>query len=140
MAGCDLLRPYAIGHGKKLVELDEVVAKRAGDWCAARQVIGDKRLDDLLLEAIFEVHHVVRDAEFSGDRASIVYIIERTTTPHRTTFGREFRQPALVPELHCEPDNSMPCPVEQCCDNRAVYAAGHGDCDRLPPKFQTLGR
>ena len=87
MAGGNLLGAHAIRHFEKLVELDEIVAKRARNGCAAGKIVVDKRLDDLLFETIFEIDDVIRNVENRGDEASVVDIIERTAAACRAAFG-----------------------------------------------------
>ena len=80
MASGDARCAHALGQIEELIELDEVVAERAGDGRAARQIIVDKRLDDLLFEARLEVDHVIGDAQMLRDVARIVDVVERAAS------------------------------------------------------------
>ena len=86
MAGGDLARAHGVRHLQKLVELDEVVAERAGNRRAPGQVLVDERPHHLLLEAVLEIHHVIRDADLPGHAARIVDVVERAAAA-----GRAFR-------------------------------------------------
>ncbi len=87
MAGGDDFRADPSGHIEKLIELDEVVAQRAGDRRAASQILIYKGLDYLIFEALLKVDDVVGDAEMLGDIAGVVDVIERTATAGGPTLG-----------------------------------------------------
>src|SRR5262245_8674316 len=72
----DVRRSDPLRHLPELVELDEVVAERAGDRRAAGQVLAHKRGDHLLLEALLEIDDVVGNAEALGYVARIVDIVD----------------------------------------------------------------
>ena len=92
-------RSHRIRQFQKLVELDEGIAERAGYRRASREILVDERLDDALLELALQIDHVVRHADVLGHAPRIVYIVERTAAAGGC-FGGEFRQAALIPELH----------------------------------------
>ena len=127
MASRDFARADAIGHFKELVELDEVVAKRAGNRRAAGQIVGNERLDDLLFEALFEIHHVIGNAKNGGNKAGIVDIIKRTAAAGCAALGREMGQTALIPELHSQANNRVPLALQETSDNGAIDSARHCD-------------
>ncbi len=107
MAGGDALRAHAGRHIQKLIELDEVVAERAGDGRAAGQIIVDEGLHHLLFEAGFEVDDVIGNAQLLRDVAGVVDIVERTASAGDAAFGGQFRQAALVPELHGQAHDAL---------------------------------
>src|SRR3954471_12840078 len=82
----NLVRTHAIRHFQELIELHEVIAKRAGNGRTSCKVILHKGLDHLLFEPILKIDNVVRDAETSRYGARIVYIVERATTSHRAPW------------------------------------------------------
>ena len=129
VAGGDALGADAVGHVEKLVELDEVVAEGAGDGRAAGEVLVDEGLDDLALEALFEVDDVVGNAELLGDAAGVVDVVERAAASGCAALGNEIGQAALVPQLHGQADDAAALAVQQTGDGGAVDAAGHGDGD-----------
>jgi hypothetical protein len=86
-------------HVEKLIEFDEVIAQSARDRRAPSEVFSDKWLNDFLLEPLLEVHDVIRDAEVLRDCARVVNIVERATPAGRFA-ALQFREAALIPELH----------------------------------------
>src|SRR5437868_10393247 len=98
MASSNLRRSNAIGHIEKLIELDEIVAKRAGNRRPPGQILGDKGLNHLPLELLLEIHHVIGNAELLGHPPCIVNIVQRAA-PAASAIGRKLREAALIPEL-----------------------------------------
>ena len=117
MAGGDALGADAAGGLEELVELQVVVAERAGDGRAAGEVFADEGLDDVLLEAALLVDDVVGDAELLGDAACVVDVVERAAASG-DLLGDAFlaSQAALVPELKGEADEGVALGLEQSCD------------------------
>src|SRR5271170_7428841 len=97
---------YALGQIQELIELDEVVAKRAGDGRTAAQIVIDEGLHHLLFEARLEVDHVIGNAQVLRDVAGIVHVVERTASAGDAALGRKFRQAPLIPELHGQSDDA----------------------------------
>ncbi len=57
-------------------ELDVLVAGQAGVGRAAARVLGDEVVDDAAVEVLFEVHHVVGDAQHVGRGAGVVDVLD----------------------------------------------------------------
>lgn len=96
MPGRDLLRPNALCHREKLIELHEVVAECARDGRSTGQILVDERLDYLLLEPLLEVDHVIGNAQMLGHPAGIVHVVQRTAASRGRT-RLQLREAALIP-------------------------------------------
>ena len=98
-------RFIAEGGLQKLIELEVVVAERAGNGRAPGEVLAHEGADHVGLEALFLVDDVVGNAEVLGDTARIVDIIERAATRRQrlAVFIHTDAAP-LVPQLHREAD------------------------------------
>ena len=132
VAGGDVAGADGIGHFEEAVELDVVVAEGARDGRAAGEILFDEGLHHVLFELLLEVDHVVGDADLFGDAAGVVDIVERAAAAGsggRSVFGGEFRQPALVPQLHGHADHGAALAHQHGGDGGAVDAAAHGDGD-----------
>ncbi len=81
------------------------------------------------LEALFEVDHVVGDAEVLRDEARVVDVVERAAAAGCAAFGHKFGEPPLVPKLHGEADDLVAAALQQACDDGAIHSARHGDGD-----------
>src|SRR5579872_5728868 len=125
VSGRNLRGANRIGHLQKLIELDEVVAKRAGDGRAPGQILADEGSDHLLLEALLEIHHVVGNAQALGYVAGVVDIIDGAATAAAALGGNLGKAP-LVPELHGESDDVVALAREQAGNGGAVDTAAHG--------------
>ena len=66
---------------KELVELQVVVAERAGNRRAPGEIFADKGTDDVLLEALLLVDDVVGDAQMLGYAAGVVDVVEEQQRP-----------------------------------------------------------
>ena len=126
VAGGHLARAHGLGHFQETVELDVVVAQRAGNGRAAGQVLFHERLYYLLLELLLEVHHVVGDADLLGDAAGVVNVVERAAAPRSPLCG-QLRQTPLVPKLHGQPHYVVTLAHQERGHGGAVDAAAHGD-------------
>ena len=129
MPGGDLRSAHARSKIEKLIELDEVVAKRAGDRRAPVQIVVDERADHLFFEAILEVDDVIRNAQMLGDLACVVDIVQRAAAADGAAFGNQFRQAPLIPELHGQADDTKALAREQPGYDGAVHTARHGNGD-----------
>src|ERR1700676_2059394 len=116
-------------HVEKLIELDEVVAERAGDGRAPGEILVNEWFNHLLFETLLEVDDVVRDPKMLSDIACVVDVVERAAAPGRPALGRQFWKTPLVPELHREPNNTLAAAMQQACSHGAVHSAGHGNGD-----------
>src|SRR5258707_137528 len=112
---------------QQLVELEMVVAQAAWNRCAAGEVILDKGADNLALEALFVIDHVIGNPDGLGDTARVVDVVERAAAP-LDGFGHAFvtGEAALVPELHGEPNHAVAVSAQHGCDGRRVDSSGHG--------------
>jgi len=131
VAGGDAGCADGAGGLEKLVELEVVVAERAGDGRAASQVLVDKGLDDVALEAGLLVDNVVGDAEVLGDAAGVIHIIERAAATGLRSLCRVgdsalAGQTGLVPQLKGEADDGITGLGEHSRDRRGVDSSGHG--------------
>ena len=92
---------------EELVELEVVVAERAGDRRAAGEILVDEGADHILLEALLLVDDVVGNAEVLGDAAGVVDIIERAAAAGLGCVGDAVLagEAGLVPELEGEADD-----------------------------------
>ena len=76
----------------------------------------DEGLDDFALEAVFEVEHVVGDAEVLRDMASVIHVVERAAAANRPSGRHELGHAALVPKLHGHADDRYAVAVEKTGD------------------------
>ena len=107
VAGGDTAGADAAGGLNEGIELEVVVAERAGDGRAAMEILVDEGADDVLLEAGLLVDDVVGDAEVLGYAAGVVDIIEGAAAAglgsiRDAVLAREAR---LVPELKGQADD-----------------------------------
>ena len=63
VSGGDVVTLERVGVGQQVAELRERVASHAGNRRSPTRVLGDEILDDVLVEPVLEVEHIVRDAE-----------------------------------------------------------------------------
>ncbi len=120
VAGGDAVGADLAGGDEQLVELQVVVAERAGDGRASGEILVDEGADDVALEAVLLVDDVVGDAEVLGDAAGVVDVIDGAAAALHL-LGHAFLagEAALVPELQGEADElvalglSMAATVEE---------------------------
>ena len=60
------------------------------------------------LEALLEIHNVVGHAQVLRHALGVVHVVQRAAALAVRAAAVEFRQPALVPELHGQPDDGEP--------------------------------
>ncbi len=115
----------------KLVELEVVVAERAGNRRAPGEILADKGAHHVLLEALLLVDDVVRNAEVLGHAARVVDVVERAAAAGLGGVGNAVLagQAGLVPELQGEADNIVTVLGEDRRDRRGVDSSGHGNGD-----------
>ena len=135
VAGGDRLRADALGRFEEAVELDEVVAEGAGDGRAAGNVVVHKRLDHLRFEAVFEIDHVVGNAEVLRGPAGIVNVVERAAAARCAAGGNQIGHALPVPQLHGHADHVCALPPEQSGGGGGIDASAHGRGDELPGHF-----
>ena len=126
MAGRDARGADLARGEQELVELEVVVAERAGDGGAAGEILADEGLDDVGLEAVLLVDHVVGDAELVGDAAGIVDVVDGAAAAldgfgHAVMTG----EAALIPELEGKANNIFSIGAQKRCDSRRIDSAGH---------------
>ena len=134
--GSDLPRGHQQG-----IELHVVVAQRARNRRAAREILLDKRLHHGFLKSLLVVHNVVRHAQVLRHALRIVHIIERAAALAARAVAVELRQAALVPELHRQANDGKAALDQDRRDGGAVHAAAHGDCGhgtRIGIRFHTI--
>ena len=132
VAGGDLCRPDLAGGEEKLVELEVVVAERAGDGRSASEVIVYEGPDDVALETLLLVDDVVGDVERLGDAAGVVDIVEGAAAPSGAGGDAGLSGEAvLIPKLEGEADDVRSLSAEHGGDGGGIDTAGHGDGDGL---------
>jgi hypothetical protein len=75
---------------------DVLVAAHAGVRSTARGIVADKGIDDMCPELVFEVHHVVPDAELPGDAPGVVDVFDAAAL----LVAAELFGAGLRPEAH----------------------------------------
>ena len=75
---------------EQLIEFHVIVAKRARNRRASREIILHKRPHHRFLELLLEIHHVVGNAQMFGHAARVVHIVDRTAA----VSALELRRPA----------------------------------------------
>jgi hypothetical protein len=78
---------------------------------------------------LLKIHDVVRKIQMLGDALGIINIIERTTAMLGGTLVLQFREAALIPELHSQADNGAALLLQESRDRGTIYTAAHGDSD-----------
>uniref|UniRef100_E6QM66 Uncharacterized protein n=1 Tax=mine drainage metagenome TaxID=410659 RepID=E6QM66_9ZZZZ len=112
---------------QKLVELEVIVAERAGNWRAASEVIIDKGTNDVALEALLLVDDVVGDVERLGDAAGVVYVVERAAaTGGAGGYAGLSGEAILIPKLEGEADDIGSLGAKHGGNGGGIDAAGHG--------------
>ena len=114
---------------EELIELEVIVAKRAGNGRAAGEVLADEGTDNILLEALFLIDDVVGDAEALGDTAGVIHIVQGTATAGlgRVRNAVLAGKAGLIPKLEGEPNDGLARVGEDGRDRRGVDSSGHGD-------------
>ena len=107
VAGGDAACADGAGGLEQRVELEVVVAERAGDGRAAVEILVDEGADDILLEALLLVDDVVGNAEVLGDAAGVIDIIQGAAAAGLGGIGNAVLacEAGLVPELEGEADD-----------------------------------
>src|SRR5713101_6241774 len=132
MTGGDAVGANLPGYNQKLIKLQVIVAEAARDWRASGKILFDKRTHHIALKPLFVIDHVIRDADGLGDTACVVDVVERAAASlDRLGHALVSRKPALVPELHRQPDNVVPLSAEHGRNGRGIDSAGHSDRDGL---------
>src|SRR5216684_3694033 len=109
-----------------------IVAEAARDGRASGEILGDEGADDVALEALFVIDHVVRNADVLGYAAGVVDVVERAAAAG-DLLGHAFvsGEAALVPELHGQADDVVSLGAEHGGDGGGVNSARHGYGDGL---------
>src|SRR5258708_32115638 len=104
-----------------------IIAEAAGDRRSPGKILFDERTHHIALEALLLVHDVIWDANVLGYPARIVYVVDRAATPlHRLRHAFMPGEPALVPQLHGEPDDVVSVRAQHGCDGGGIHTARHG--------------
>ncbi len=134
MTGGDAIGADRSGGLQQLVELEMVVAKRAGNRRSPGQVLAHKRTHHILLEPILLVDDVIRNAQLLGHVARVVDVIKRTAAPSLGLLGNAVLacETRLIPQLQREADDTVsPEWASIGRSRRGVDPSGHGygdDC------------
>lgn len=154
MPGHHAVAPQLQSAAEKPVEFQIPVAVDAGVGSAAAFVAADKFPDDLPLEIVLEVEHVVGNSQTSGHTAGVLHVVQTTAgmsffqTDHIIVVQPHGRTDALVTarsissaatELSTPPDmpisaflpsmKSLPMTFFE-------YISGKGECQRRKPDRQ----
>jgi hypothetical protein len=130
MSGSQTVRTDLPGHAKKRLELHIGIAVGAGDGCAAREILFDKRAHNALFELLFKIHNVVGKIQVLRDPFGIVNVVERAATVLRWPIALKFRQAALIPQLHRETNDGAALSEQDSGDGGRIHAPGHGHGDQ----------
>ena len=83
---------------QKLIELQMVVAKRAGNWRPSGKILRDKRPHNIALEALLLIDHVIGNSQRLGHAPRVIHVIDRAAAPlHLLRHALVASQAALVP-------------------------------------------
>ena len=117
--GGDVVAVQRVGMGQQVAELGERVAANAGDRGPAAAVLAHEILDDVQVEPVLEIEHVMRDTQRVGDVARVIDRVERAagTVGHRV---------AVAEQLHGGADHLVALLDQTGGGHRAVHAARHG--------------
>jgi len=130
MSGSEAICADLAGHAKEWLKLYVGVAVGAGNGRASGEVVADKRAHHALLELVLEVDNVVGKLQMLGDALGVVDVVKRTAAMLSRAVSLEFRQSALIPELHREADDRSALLLKDGSHGRGIYAAGHGNSDK----------
>src|ERR1700683_4608924 len=127
VAGGDVFGADAASRREQLVELEMVVAKRAGNRRASGQLLIDKRANHVALESLFLIYNVIRNAKVFGNTPRIVQVVERAAAPRLGRIGNAMLacEASLVPELKREPDDGLALVGEDRRSRGRVDPSGH---------------
>lgn len=104
-----------------------VVAQAARDRSAPRKVLRDERPHHVILETLFLIDDVIRNAQRLGYSAGVVHIVDGATSAlHRLGHAMMACQAALVPQLKGETDNVVSLLTQQGRDGGRVHTSRHG--------------
>src|SRR5271167_2029441 len=132
VAGSYAFRADLAGDYQELIELQVIVAEAARDGRTPGKIFRDERANDLALEALLVIHHVIRNADVLGDAAGIVNIVEGAASSlHGLGHAFVTGEPALVPELHGQADEVVSFGVQHGRDGGRIDTARHGDGNGL---------
>ena len=109
VAGGDALRADAARRLQQLIELEMVVAERAGNRRAPGQVLIDKRPHHVALEPLLLVDHVIRNAQVLGHVPRVVHIVNGTAAARlrRVRNAVLACEPRLIPKMQRQPDDAL---------------------------------
>jgi len=75
-----------------------------------------------------------------SDALGVINIIERTAAMLGGAVTLQFREAALVPELHGQADNGAALLLQESGDRGGIDTAGHGDGDEAGSYFHPGGQ
>src|SRR4029078_10830964 len=97
------------------------VAGGAWDRGLAAQVGRDEWAHDVPAELLFEIQHVVPDAERPRDATRVREIVQRAAAAGPPRLA------GVIPELHREADHLVSLVAQKEPGDRGIDAPGHGD-------------
>src|SRR6202040_4070182 len=106
---------------QEIGEFDFAVAGDARDGCLPRRIALRERRDDLALEPLLVVKHIVRDAETGGGKTRIMDVLSGATG----SFAMNRR--AMVVKLQRYADHLVALLLEQRGHDRGVDPTRHRD-------------
>jgi len=129
VAGGDALRANAARRLQQLIELQMVVAERAGNRRAPGQILVDKRPHHVALEPLLLVDDVIRNPQVLGHAPRVINIIQRAAAARFGRVGNAVLagQPRLVPKMQGEADDAHARVRKNRRRRRGVHPSGHGD-------------
>jgi hypothetical protein len=126
VAGGEALGANLAGQAEQRLEFHVGVAVGAGDGGAAGKILLDEGTHDAGFELFFEVDDIVRKIQMLGYALGVVNVVERAAAVLRGAIALEFREAALIPELHGKADDGAVLLEEDRGNGRRVDSTGHG--------------
>jgi hypothetical protein len=129
MTGGEPLGADLTGHAQKRFEFHVRVAICACNRSTAGEILVDERTDNTLLELFLKVDHIVRKVQVLRHALGVVYVVEGAAAVLRGTITLQFRETALIPELHGQADDGTALLQEKNSHGGGIDAPGHSDGD-----------
>jgi hypothetical protein len=118
----DILGPEGLSLGQERVKLDELVAPHAGIWRVTPLILVHEVLNDMPMEGVPEVHHIVGNVELRANPARILDGAQGTARVLPLDDGQIL---LLRPHVQRDPDHGIAVASQERGRDGAVYAAAH---------------
>src|SRR5207302_7086260 len=123
----DLLGSNLTSHGVQFLKLQMIVAETAWNGRTPGKILFHKRPDNVALEALLVIDHVVRNTDLLSHAAGVVDVVERAAASlHRLGHTLATGESALVPKLHRQTDEAVTLCAQHGRDGGGVHTARHG--------------